>query len=286
MNILLDAKDLIDLIKFNRPVTANDFSVWLDQNNAKLVLSFANVSDFIGPDPQNKDFLQIRVWLQELEKLPVVYFRDGLIIRFELMSALKAFKSNKEPLPPDLYVSRWDQTFIWEEMAVSPMIVGLRLDDIVYAIRENIQNYKNNSSIIRQHIEWQRNLSRNERQSKKDIFIDSIPKRLKDYNIEFHDINLSSFCKWLWDKPQRCIGFRIHFEAYHQLLNDRRNKFQDGDIADFTILSSIPYVDMITVDKRISDILYKTLKVLHKHIDTDLSARVFASTKNLMDHTI
>ena len=61
MRILLDAKDLIDLIEFNRPVEITAFSAWLKKGHATLVLSVTNVSDFVGPVFDRGDLLKMRV---------------------------------------------------------------------------------------------------------------------------------------------------------------------------------------------------------------------------------
>lgn len=285
MRILLDAKDLINLIEFNHPVSVANLAVWLTQNAGTLVLSFTNVSDFVGPACNRGDFLEMRVLLQKLETLPITYIREGLIIRDELRSALMAFHTGQEPPSPNPYVSRWDETFHWEGESAAKVLVGLRLDDIVYMTRGTIQGYKQHSVGLRAKIQRERVLPAFQRLRLRDIFINSISERLKAYEIDSSEIDLRAFGQWLWNAPPRCLGLRLHFEVYHQLLRDKSMAFQDGDIADFAQIASLPYVDVLTVDKRIADLLSKVFqKLRQRDVRADLSGKVFTDLQHLVAH--
>jgi len=283
VRILLDARDLIDLIEFNRPLDVSAFAAWLNKNRATLVLSLTNVSDFVGPVFDGGNFLEMRVLLQKLETLPLAYIREGSIIMDELSLAAAAYQKGQEPPSLDPYVSRWDETAHWKgESALKPL-VGLRLDEIIYMARGTIQAYKRHTTTQRGAIERQRELPDSERMRPRDIFIDSIPRRFADHGIGVPEIDFPTFGQWLWRVPSRCLGFRLHFEAYHQLLKDRSMAFQDGDIADFAHIAALPYADVLTVDKRIADLLGKVLRRL-KQCDAkaDLSGRVFKRFSDLL----
>jgi hypothetical protein len=76
MRLLLDAKDLINLVVHRTPVSLVDFSNWLNQRSAKLVLTAMNVSELVAPLKEGGDFLEIRVLLQAMERSPVCYLRE------------------------------------------------------------------------------------------------------------------------------------------------------------------------------------------------------------------
>jgi hypothetical protein len=58
---------------------------------------------------------------------------------------------------------------------------------------------------------------------------------------------------------------------------------QDGDIADFAHIAAIPYADLSTVDKRISDLVSKAFQKLRKNdVRADLSSRVFTKLDDVL----
>jgi len=284
VRILLDAKDLINVVEHSRPVGVGAFEAWLKKNGAVVVLSFTNVSDFVGPVfSADGDWLSMRALLQKLEALPTVYMREGLIIRDELKLALSAFQAGREPTGLDPYVSRWDETAHWEGESAAKILVGLRLDEIVYMARNAIQNYKAYTLGLAAKLRWERGLSTAERLSLRDIFVNAIPDRLRAHTISASGIDLKAFGKWLWHIPHRCPGLRLQFEAYHQLRRDKGMALQEGDLADFAHIAAIPYADLSTVDKRIADLLGKVFEKLGKQdARTDLSGRVFTNVADVL----
>ena len=283
VRILLDAKDLIDLIEFNRPVDVAALDAWLKQKGATLVLSLTNVSDFVGPVFDGGDFLKMRVLLQKLENRPLTYIREGLIIRDELSLALAAYQAGQEPSSLHPYVSRWDETAHWEGESAAKILVGLRLDEIVYMARGAIQGYKRHAAGLRAQILGERQLPASERLPLQNIFINAIPKRLADHGMYVPKIDLRVFGQWLWRVPSRCLGLRLQFEAYHHLLRDKSTAFQDGDIADFAHIAALPYTDFLTVDKRIADLLRNVFQRLRQcEARADLSGRVFKKLGDLL----
>jgi len=283
LRILLDAKDLIDIVEHGRPIDSSALRQWLRHRSASAVLSFTNVSDFVGPAFEENKFPEMRLLLQSLETLPLVYMREGTIIEEELRAALAAYRTGREPSAVNPFVARWDETAKWEGEAATKILVGMRLDDLVYMARGTIQAYKRAAPILRRQIEDERALPKHEKLSLKQIFVDGVSTRLIAHRIEAGGIDIESFGDWLWQMPGRCMGLRLHFEARHHLAKDHELRFQDGDIADFAHIAAIPYVDVVTVDKRIEDLVRKSLQTLRKsHLPTEPSCRVFRNVESLM----
>jgi hypothetical protein len=255
VRILLDAKDLINIVEKSRPMNVEDFGQWLKGRNSTVVLSFTNVSDFVGPAFANNSFLEKRVLLQQLETLPLAYIREGTIKRDEFAAAVLAFTQGHEPAAIDPYVSRWDETAFWQREAATSVLVGQRLDDFVFMARQVIQVYKTQNAGIRDYIEEERAIPKKERWTLKQIFSRRMPDRLAAYHINSFGCDPVQFGEWLWDNPIRCLGARLFFEAHHFQMNDHSLKFGDGDVADFAHIPALPYVDALTVDKRIENLL-------------------------------
>ena len=123
MRVLLDASSLIDL-EHGRPVSFANLGTILSDQHARLVLTRTNVLEFSARAAKTGDFLTLRYQLQQIERLPVEYLREGGITRSELMEAVKAFTEHHEFTPIDPYVERWDETLVLEGPSPARMLVN------------------------------------------------------------------------------------------------------------------------------------------------------------------
>jgi hypothetical protein len=256
---------MINIVERDCPMSVSEFEKWLRERNAVVLLSFTGISDFVGPAFANNSFPEKRVLLQRIETLPLAYIREGTIVQDELRAAIAAYHFGHEPIALNPYVTRWDETARWEGDAETRILVGLRLDEIVYMARHVVQAYKLEAPGIRAHIERERAIPAAERRTMREMFGNRLPDRFGAYKIDPQVFDVRKFGNWLWKDPLRCPGMRLHFEAHHQMVNDKNLRCDDGDIADFAHIAALPYLDVLTVDKRIEDLLKK---VFQKHRTT------------------
>src|SRR5882724_6321297 len=111
MRILLDSRDLINLVEHGRPTT-QVFDRYLRLGNHQSVLSFTNVRELSSPLAAGVPFLQLRPLLQSLEAMPHIYLKEVGIIGSEIQSAVEAFNSGTEYQSFSPYVTRWDNTLV------------------------------------------------------------------------------------------------------------------------------------------------------------------------------
>src|SRR5260370_19767798 len=109
MKILLDSKDLIDVIEHDRPIRLEEFRAYLNDHRCSLALAFNNVRELAAPLAQGIDSLHVRSLLQKLETLPVSYLAEMLIPSEEVKEAVRAFNSAIEYNPINPWVSRCDE---------------------------------------------------------------------------------------------------------------------------------------------------------------------------------
>src|ERR1700741_259435 len=133
MRLLVDEKDLIELVERDNPMPVTDFRGWLAARDARVVLTFTNVTELTDCFRGVDDLLYIRSIVQAVESLPVTYLRETLIEIEEIEAAVVAFEEGREPDMVNPCVDRWDQTFAKRgETSAAEMIVGYRLDMIVF----------------------------------------------------------------------------------------------------------------------------------------------------------
>ena len=91
MRILLDGKDLINLVEHSSPVDLEDFRQTLESKGHQMVLSYTNIREFAAPIATTGETLKVRRLLNGVEALPVCYIREGFIIDDEIRAAANAF---------------------------------------------------------------------------------------------------------------------------------------------------------------------------------------------------
>src|SRR5215471_312657 len=109
IRVLLDASSIIDL-EHGQPIPCAELDAWLRKQHARLVLTRTNVLEFSVSAVKTGDFLALRHQLQQIERLPVSYLREGGIYCSELKEAVAAFREGREFAAVDPYVKRWDET--------------------------------------------------------------------------------------------------------------------------------------------------------------------------------
>ena len=207
MRILLDAKDLIDIVEHVRPISVERFGEWLREKGATAVLSFTNINDFVGPTFENNTFLDMRPLLQRIETLPLSYIREGTIIASELREAVAAYKEGREPVPVDPYVRRWDETGFWLNESAARILVGMRLDDLVRMASTSIQIYKRFNPGIKDYLRKESEIPNAERWSLKEIFINRMPDRFAAHKLNADGIDIPRFCNLAphqMSRPRTC----------------------------------------------------------------------------------
>lgn len=286
MKILLDAKDLIDVIEHSRPISANDLGSWLQSKGAQLVLSYTNVRELAAPIATRQDILGTRALLNRLETLPVCYIREGYILRDELKAAVAAFENSKEPGTIDPFVRRWDYTFHDGESPAKDF-VAYSIFEIVHTIAkrdpELMLSRKSLAERLRLQFATERQMPTGVKKTAVQNFPDSVGRHLTARGLALPSAGIEAFGKWIYADLRRCPGFRLAYEMYHSIQANVADVPKDGDIPDIAHIYAIPYVDHITLDRRmcgygrcVAKKLFRTNPVVN------YEPRLFASLSELL----
>ena len=284
MRILLDAKDLINLVEHRSPLPLTEFTLWLKERGAQLVLTAMNVSELVAPLKSGGDFLQIRVLLQALERAPVCYLREAYIFLQELQAAIQAFPGG-EFRTPDPYVARWDEAIQAPGKSAARMLVNWRLDEMIHMLwkRHHLFDFRRDTQRLNALFQSDRSLTEENRLSLAANFAETVKRHLLQHKIPFPAPGAEQLGAWIYSDPRRCPGLRLYYEAFHELERNLSEVAQPGDIPDFAHIAAIPYVDYVTVDRRMAHYCRaaaRRLKTLSPAIKYE--ARVFASLPKLL----
>lgn len=257
MRILLDSRDLINVVERGRPITALDFDTYLRAGNHQIVLTFTNVRELASPLAGGVEFLQIRPLLQALEQMPHTYLKEAMILAAEIQSAVNALNGGTEYECCSPYVTRWDYTLgtgPGQQRSPVENWVGLRLDQIVYFINRARPDVfappEHHLPQLQEQLENDRERLRAGQAPARQHFISSIKKHAASHGIRLPNGREDEFAEWIYANPNRCPGLRLNHETYRALMANYADVPETADFSDLAHVSAVPYVDAATMDRR------------------------------------
>jgi hypothetical protein len=261
INILPDTRDLIDLTEHSQPGASDAFREYLLSHNHQVVLTFNNVRELAGPlAVGDRDFLRIRPYLQSLEAMPHTYLKEVRIVGIELQSAVAAFTNGTEYQDVSPYVNRWDGTLMTQSGQVTSyfeMLVGLRLDEIVYEVfryqPEAFAPLTEKLPDLVTLLEQDRELLRAGKAPIREHFKCSIKKHANYHKVALQVGKEEEFARWIYSDPRRCPGLRLNHEVYRRLMRNHTDVPEVGDFVDLNLIFAVPYVDAATLDNRMRE---------------------------------
>jgi hypothetical protein len=284
LRILLDSKDLIDLIERDKPASLAEIDRILRAGGHQLVLSYVNVTELVAPLRKGVEFVDLRTILLKAESLPVCYIRESMIPGDELRAAVSAFERNATPRSINPYVRRWDEVITpFGESAMRP-IVGLRLWEIVKTLwgQRALPNFSQQADLLRRQFDTERILLQSQTASMKPLFTAAVERHLDTYRVTPPTSGGRAFGEFLYDNPIWCPSNRIAFDLYYALLRNTNDVPEDGDILDMNHLKTVPYVDALTLDRRMNSYLEQVLRRL-EIAGLDFKDRVFRNFADVLD---
>jgi hypothetical protein len=283
--LLIDAKDLIELVERGTPIAAADFSRWLTDHDASVVLTYTNVTEFAECLRHLDDLLYVRSIIQVLESLPHVYLREVTIEVDEIALAISAFDSGSEPQLPNPYVARWDHTFaIRGESPPAEMIVDYRLDLMVFDLMK--QPDQRRTAMPRaalQAIEDDRAVPFADRIRPREALTGALERKIAYWKLRSPSRGVQPFGKWVYGVPTRCPGFRLAWELFRDMVSNTTDVLALSDVWDNAHFPAIPYVEYVTLDRRMTGYCREVGRRLRKaDVSTDYGEKTFRNLADLM----
>jgi hypothetical protein len=267
MRILLDSRDLINLVERGQPISTTEFDAYLRSNNHQIVLCFTNVKEFAGALGEGKDFLELRPLLQSLESLPHICLKESAVIAVEIGAAVAAFNASTEYQGRSPYVRRWDYTLGGEE-PVSANWVNVRIDEIVFDINRTRPDVFRPPAHHRRPFQRlfadDRVLLRAGKLPPKQHFLVSMRKHAASHHVQLPVGHEDEFAAWVYANPNRCPGLRLGHEVYRALLANYADIPETNDIFDIALVYAVPHVDAGTLDRRMRDYVNRASRKLVK----------------------
>jgi hypothetical protein len=284
MKILLDTGDLINLVEHNRPVNLSEFRDYLVAHDATIVLTFGNVRELAAPLAARIRHPDVDLLFQKVETLPISYLGEVKLAANEVRAAVSAFNSGAEYQPIDPYVSRWDETISGSPSAASGKILGLNEIVLLVASQDSTSfaGFGNDEDQLRRQFENARL-----RPPSAQVPCKSFPNVVRHFieytGTEKPTCGIQAFARWVYDHPQRCPALRMGHDVFHHMLSNTKDIPHASDIPDWMHIKCTPYVDAITLDRRVYGYCSQVCQRIEKaHAFIDYSKRIFPNLEALV----
>jgi hypothetical protein len=293
MRLLLDSRDLINVLERRSPISLNDLDSYLLAGGHELILCFSNIRELASPLASGRSYLEIRPHLQALEQLPHTYMKEVGIVGIELQAAADAFNAGIEFVNPSPYVDRWDRTLSplpGNRRPIHDYLVGISLDNLVFAIfstnRSIFEPLREKLAQFQRIIEADRALLRAGRLPAKQHFIDSVKKHAATHRVTLPKEREDEFATWIYQSPDRCPGLRLNHEIYRSLMGNYQDVPEASDFTDLAFTFALPYVEAATLDRRIRDYCQRANRKLGRlGVAIDYRSRVYDDVADLVRRT-
>jgi hypothetical protein len=88
----------------------------------------------------------------------------------------------------------------------------------------------------------------------------------------------SAFAEWIYADASRCPSQRLGYEVWHKMVRNINDIPHASDLEDFEHISCLPYVDILTLDRR----MHGYVSQVSKALSTDYDRKIFRSAKEAL----
>ena len=282
MRILLDAKDLINVVEHSNPVKLSEFDGWLRTRDADLVYSLVNIRGLAAPLALGSSFLpQVKDSLDQLESLPHCFVTSGIDL-LELQRALDCFDAGNEYVPIDPYVPRFDYVF--------PRFANPR--KFYYPMRDSVidlwracpnvfepQPKYHTLQAIGMSMDRSRMAARQSSSEPPSEWIVEI--LMLKMNVE--EERATQVASWIAANPLRCPAMWLARAVGFSMSQNQSYAARKDDTFDMAEMWTIPYTDAATVDRCMLDLFSRATRNLRrKDKSAGPRAKVYRTLSELM----
>lgn len=277
MKLYLDTKDLINIFEHANPFSEGQLFQRLQQGSHQLAVSFHTVSELSAPLARSTSKTNVMALLNRLERMPITFIHskiDGL----ELKEALDAFSNQQEYKDIHPFLNRFDQTVDLDARPATSIYINYSLAETVWDLHNHggLQGLESYAPKMRVLIAADRSLLNPP--SLKTNFVNVLQRSLKLYNLSLSTASLPALATWVYNNANRCPSLRLGHEVWHKIVANKTDALEDSDMEDYQHLTCLPYVDLMTLDKRMHGYVSQALASL----GLDYHRRIFKSAQDAL----
>ena len=131
-------------------------------------------------------------------------------------------------------------------------------------------------------IENDRRIPKQDRLTRSQSHAGMIERKLSFWQLPTPSAGTEEFSRWLFEDPRCCPGSRLGWELFRALVQNENDRLNLSDLSDNAHFPAIPYVDFVTLDRRMAGYCRDICARLGQtNPSTDLRPRMFRSLGSL-----
>lgn len=258
-----------------------NFAAFLIAEGWQLVYSFANICEVAVV----RDLLETRSRLQVLDRIPHTNIIALPRLRCsEFAAAVDGYTNACEQHPVNPYVNSWYETYAhpgqanYQDLLVNYTLVDQVLPIVMYN-PDVCRNLPQHTLVMQNAVADDREVTNAARRNR-TRFEGGVQQALIHCGIPFMFGRSAEFANWVRADARRCPGWRFFNEVYFEFCSNTQDQVQRGDVPDFSHISCVPYVEAITLDRRMAGYARMGARRLHtENPAITYEARIFSDTE-------
>lgn len=257
------------------------YSYFLDQflrdGRHQLAVSYDTTVEISAPLLYPASKTSVMKLLNDLSRMPLVYAHAD-IRGLELKEALDAFSSKREYQSISPYVNRFDEAIDLRAKPATHQFLNFPLAEIVWDlyIQGELQGLDRYGAQMKALVAADRSMKNPP--SLKSHFAKVVERNLRDDGLSRPNVSIKQFANWVYDNPIRCPSVRLSYEVWHQIVKNKSDRLADSDMEDYQHLICLPYVDFMTLDRRMRGYLSQAAT----SIGMQCAGRIFKSAEEVL----
>lgn len=197
--------------------------------------------------------------LNDMDEFPHVFISESEISKLELLELITSYDEgrefNKNQIMP--YRKRFDYVLA-PYGGYSHQFLKYDLNCIIFDLwsQKALKSFRSYYDLFKKNVETERHLSKIKNITKFQQFIE---KELRRNTLTIPE-NIRSLVKWTKKNIERAPSLQLSFYLFQSLVRNNQDKTNKSDIGDLINLISLPYVDIISVDRRMASYINQNFK--------------------------
>lgn len=252
----------------------------LQNGKHELVLSYYTICEVAAPLKVPHSKTNVMDFLNNLESLPHTFSNSGAGITRSELQAANAFYPNPTYEDINPFVQRFDHAICLEGNPSTKLFLNYSLAEIVWDLHcsGSLLGLSQYSERMKETMKTDRSLENPP--SVCSAFLRTVEQDIQDLQLSIHPQEILSLGKWIYENPLRCPSLRLNFEMWHEIRKNKTDFLVDSDLEDYQHLSLLPYIDFMTLDKRMHAYTSQVLR----RLNLNYGRRIFTSSEELIQN--
>jgi hypothetical protein len=216
--------------------------------------------------------------LNRIEEMPIKYI--ARTFRTEMKEAYNAFSEGREYQQVSPFFHRFDETVEDRNDPPTRNFLNFGLAETVFTLWTHdptlFKGFQGDTKRLQKVVDADRSLT--VRPPYRENFVKTIGLLLQSEEIIIPKEELQPFAHWVYQVASRCPAIRLGYELYHKFVKNVGDMPKEGDIPDYAHIDCVPYVDLITLDRRMSSYAIQA----SKDFSLGYEGRIFKNAQELL----